>query len=570
MSIPTRTTMKILPCAFLLAMISIGAADTNAQEPARVLRMIPVRDLLSPAITTRAPVFGSFLGQPGIEESALLGRGASNLLQQDELAELLFELRGDLDGRFSLSQRGAVLMVSGADDAVRQAEDLVERLRRAMVREVRLEAALYRLPPQAQVPVVANAETLARLTEDLIRVWSASTTVRAGARAELANTTHAAYVRDVDTEVAQDSQIADPIVGRAFEGVHLVVEPHSLARTDDLVMFAQFAFGERRGPFANRRTGVRDHPPIDVPVLDANSGTFSGRLPNGSALLLAVRSAHEYASNLLLTVQATAAGGGDQERDDLAIHPISALTSDALRDKVLLDRGDNPFIAPTAEAGSDYFGPRNADELLALLEESDPQEAALRMVRGGYLIVRGPPAVREFASGMLQTFQDRWLRTVQIDVETVLADAADRPGALLHAVSFPGLLGRAHALVSGRQTTTVADFAVEIAQEASIADPLVTDLFNGIELSCFPYPDAAAGAIGAQAELQVSYTPPTERRALETRAGGDLYLPQTSTARYAHNGSLLAGRDLSLGAGPDVGIGGKAQPTRQILRISVR
>jgi hypothetical protein len=567
-------------CAFLLALAALGAPQARAQEPARVLRMVSVRELASPAPEHRAPPFGSFLGFASDSEASqpLLGPGPASL-QPGDIAALVGQLRESL--QVSISNRGSVLMLTGAEDDVRQAEGLVDRLRAAMVREIRLDAALYRLATQQAFPAVATADALARLTAGLPRVWSASATVHAGMRAALASTRLTSYVRDVEGEVAQDSQIADPKVDRAFEGVHVLIEPHSLVRSKELVLIGQFAFGERRGPFENRRTGVKDHPSIDVPFLDVNSGTFSGRLAEGGALLVGVRSAHAYASNLLLTVQATATEPGAQPADDIAIFPVSALISGALRSKSRPVQGAlSPLEFVHDEAAEDYFGPRNTDELLATLEESGLQEG-YRAERGGYLIVRGTAAERELAADVLQSFQDRWLRTVQVETETLLLgatdggvfsadDAMNAPGELLHGVSFPALLGRSHAIVSGRETTTVADFDVEIAQEARFANPTVRPLFDGMLLSCLPYPGAAQGAIGAQLELEVFHTLPTERRALEMLVGGDLYLPQTSAARFAHDGSLVAGRDLVLGAAPEVRVGARPQRTAQILRISTR
>src|SRR5262249_58003244 len=76
-----------------------------------------------------------------------------------------------------------------------------------------------------------------------------------------------------------------PVVDAFAEGVAALVEPHALVDRDDVVLFAQFALGQRR-EVATLATGVADRPSLDFPRLDSAFGGVAACVPNGGALLV--------------------------------------------------------------------------------------------------------------------------------------------------------------------------------------------------------------------------------------------------------------------------------------------
>ena len=78
-------------------------------------------------------------------------------------------------------------------------------------------------------------------------LWTATTRTRSGVPIALGKERWTPYVRDIDSEVAQDSKIGDPKVDRLFEGIRILVEPHALAGSEDNVEGVA-AFFEKREP----------------------------------------------------------------------------------------------------------------------------------------------------------------------------------------------------------------------------------------------------------------------------------------------------------------------------------
>lgn len=580
-------SIRNLCIAFLLPFV---APVLQGQEPTnRILRTIPIRDLIGVASPLSPPLLGSFLGfgNRDVTHSVLAAsdRRLSIIDVDDVQGMMVNELcpKAFEDGHVSLTRHGSVLFLTGTEAAVKEVDAALQALRRALIQPVRVRASLYRIPDARELPAFAAADALAALTAQLPLVWSAETTVNSGLQAALVADRRTRYVRDFEVEVAQSSHVGDPKVDELFEGVHLVAEPHALVGTDDLVLYGQFAFGEQHGPIETRDTGVKGYPSIDVPEVDVNSGSFSGRIANGGALLMSVRSPQGYASSLLLVVQAATVAAAQPPAAEFAFFPITALTSDALRHYIqrarspeVLDR----LMLMAGDTDSDYFGPLNTDELSSMLSEADDEADGLRAVHRSHVVVRGAQRIK-FTNDLLRSLQQRWLTNTQVEVQTrllpgevgtaALEGAALTPATeLLQAVSFPALAGRAHVFVSGRETTAIADYDVEIAQKATANNPIIDNPFSGLIVSCLPYPEPEPGMVGARLDIDATHVPLAPRRPLEQSNGGDLQATQSSAARFTHNGGLVPGREIVFGHGPIVRVGGQGRRTQISARISVR
>jgi hypothetical protein len=66
----------------------------------------------------------------------------------------------------------------------------------------------------------------------------------------------------------------------------VALEVHALTSSQDLVLLAKFARGQRRGEPRALLDGNAQHSALDVPDLDSLFGTMSGRIQSGGAIAL--------------------------------------------------------------------------------------------------------------------------------------------------------------------------------------------------------------------------------------------------------------------------------------------
>jgi len=574
----------------LTACLTLSVQAPISQDPQpKVTRFVPVREWIAPAPRAVQPPFGSFLGNPDPDPPILLIGDKEYSLDTGEIADLvqtLANVDADQTG-LNVEMHGSALLISGTPAAVQLAEDAARSLTAAMTREVRVQAELFRVPDIRSFPATATNDELTGITSGLQRIWRGVASGQSGETLSLSKDLLTSYVYDVDVEIAQEAKIGDPVTVALFEGVRLAIEPHALTASTDLVVCAQFSFGELRGSPVNHPTGIKDTPSVDVPDLDCNSGAISGRIPNGGALLLSVQGDAEAGSNMLLAITATHDDQRADGNDSFAAYPVSALISQSIRDKVSNapreDRFGGNLNPATAPASSDALGPHRDSLLLDMIHSSigfDGDGEMLSVTRK-HLLVIGDGAKQQAVRSSIQRMQDRWLKTVRVDIETTMREIrygnsvfaksgsfdnsdASRP---LHRVTFPALLGRPHAIIRGRETTVISDNDVEVAQKATISDPIVTPVFSGVFLSFYAYPQSEG--VGVEAELDLSDSWSTRRRTSNFAEAGDLFLPTMSHARLSHRGAAASGREISLGEGPALQRGEANFRTRQALRVTL-
>lgn len=568
------------------------AHATSRREVAREIRHIPIHAWVAPSAPPVEPPLGSFLDTESMGEPMfLLGAFADDrrVMDPEHAADLVRRVVDlDWDGNNEIWVSGMMLRVAGSPDEVQMAESAVHALTRAFVRNIRIEAELYRISDRGAFPAVATSDQLARLAAErnLLRVWRGTALCAAGNLVSLGKDRHTSYVHDVNVEVAQSAKIGDTETSTLFEGVRVSVEPHALAGTTDVVLHAQFAFGEQRRPLETRSAGTDEIPDVDVPALDCTSGSMSGRIPSGSALLLSVQGHEAGGANMLLALRASTDQPGGGEVRDVSVIPITALVSEALRWRVYAAPEDLPenkcSLLMTRDAQEIAFGPSERDDLQDLMQRAlgiDDSETEWLEIERGHAVVRGSAAVREAAVRVVSGLQDQLLDTFQVDMTTTLDGAHFGDGVFprsaaptssandhLHRVTFPALVGRPHAIVRGHETTVIRENDVEIAQKAQITDPVIEQVFSGVVVSTLVYPQQAS--LGVEADIELRQVPPAQRRSPQIKDGGALYLPTTNRARFTHGGPIAPGQPLDLGDGPTVNVGEKSYRTRQALRVT--
>lgn len=540
---------------------------TRAQD--RVLRVLPIRDVLGTTRAPRPPRLGTLLrAQPSTTELLESWDGPRSLVSPNDFRNLVEQLLPEAARAASdvqILDRGGNLIVTGPPEVVERIVQVARSAAAALVRNVEVQAALYPLP-ERELPVVAGAAELADITKDLQPLWRARALTRAGNPVALANERLTPYLADVEVEVASRAQIGDPQIWTLFEGVRLVVQPHVLAGSDDVVLMCQAAVGERRSELHTLATGVDGLPTLDVPDLDVLFGAFSGRVPDGGALLVSCRSARELGGDFLLVVSARQRRAPVGAAEGVGYFPITALVSPSLRFEPRVvhpdsDAGSRALGVVFEPAPSSDVGLARGDMTNLLQDLVGAGERAGSLVDriGGHVVVRDSPEFVRAAGAVIAELEKRSLRTIAVSVSSLRE--GEHGGEVLQRLDLPTLLGRSHAMVCGRETTAVADLDVEIAQRSSISNPVVRRVFAGLVVSSNVYGEAESRAM--HAEVAAAAMGERQRRPTEGKGGGELWAPEVDHALYTYDGPLGDGV-IDLGLGPAF----EGAPTRQVLRVS--
>jgi hypothetical protein len=372
-------------------------------------------------------------------------------------------------------------------------------------------------------------------------------------------------------EIAQQSSASYPVLDAFFEGTAVALEVHSLASSQDLVLYAQFACGQRRGEPRALLDGNALHPALDVPDLDAMFGTMSGRIASGGAIALCA-SGHTAGGpqRVLLLSARYSTPPVDASLGGTALLPISALTSNALhvhaRTPPITYRieQENEYGVNVDESDQIPWGRVDTDVLMTMVrrvlgDEFENQGGSLSH-SGPFLLIHGTRPQQGAVEALLSALQDRILVNAALRATAVWSEG----GTALHDVTMPMLQGRSGLLFRGRETTSLADMGLEVAQEASLHDPKIDLVQSGLWLRMRLTPGTPAPH--AELSLLVRQASESRRRPLEPARIGDLHLIDVDVASWEHQGALFPDRDLELGDGPQVSIDGRARPTSVRVR----
>lgn len=577
---------KTFPLCILALAAGLSAQATSSPDAARarVVRVIPLRQWMAPTTPVEPPPLGSFLGFPnGSPGLSLLDQPQGRRLLDSSVMQQLLQVflpelgTGELD--VDLRFLDSSLLVLGNAEHVKRLEETVQTLTAAMTHPVQLRAALYRLPADRSVPVVVDHAGLGKATQGLDELWSSSGSCTAGAVTALGRSRTTPYVYDFDVEVAQKAEIGDPKIADLFEGVRIVVQPHVLTGSSDVVLFAQFAIGEQTQPLQTRVSGEKDVPTLDVPDIETASGVFSGRVHSGGALLVTLQGAERASDSMLLVLEAErqdAPGKGEP----IGVLPVSALLTRSLQYPLTASMSTDSTLTLQPEERSDAEGLRDPSDLLGLLQSVTPQlDNAYVGVYGGHLVVHDTDGALAAATEVIEGLQETWLRTAAVTATTTMvpapaggevflsgprAESAAAP-QVLYRIAFPALIGRSHTVVRGHQTTAIRDYDVEIAQKASIADAIVQGVFSGVVVRAFVHPELAGTT--ADLTLDLAYMPQPVRRPTELR-DCDRFV---SEQRHAHfDRTTEVGAQVDFGEGPIVELAGRNFRTRQQVTVELR
>jgi hypothetical protein len=231
-------------------------------------------------------------------------------------------------------------------------------------------------------------------------------------------------------------------------------------------------------------------------------------------------------------------------------------------DNMEADSGEGPQV-PLEESWT-----LDPDSLIGLLvdvlEAEDVDELIDIEPRAGFLRVRASEAVHQRLAAILAELEAQLLRTVELEVFVMPADLpkdvgpvldasttarvlADHPPLDVHGARIP--LGRRARLGSQRWQAQMIDYEVEVAEKATVADPQVTRLIEGLEFGAIVHslPD---GRLFLRAwSRNTREASPPRRVCVNTQQDLWIELPHQATsitcgaASLADGGGLLLGHD---------------------------
>lgn len=574
-------TFPILPVLAL----TLGAQPQADHAPtraalARAMKVIPVADLVAAMPLPRALPLGSLIDMNLHEDAGgdgvLDGDEERMMYRVSELADLvrsMTPLAWD-DGNASVDLVGSSLILTGAPDQIHLIEQAVQQVVAVLGEAARVRAAVFaadRTEPPAGA-AESYTDAFARYSKQCGRpLWEGNASAYPNQIIELGVHRVTPYIADCDVEIAQSSALANPIVVGMHEGTRLQVELHALTGSSDLVLFCHYALGEKLALHPVSLGPDRALPTLQSPEMATTLGSVSGRIANGGSLAVHLAGALEgRALVLLLGAERTPVAPAQQR--EAGIWPISAFLSTALRRQVVPHASEEPSLdrlsSPTVSVREDPMpsvAPAEAelwhDLLTRALGDGDVDVSVLE---NGFVRVRGDATAREVAAHLIETYQDQFLKTVDVELRT----AGDGATPALRSVVTPALLGRSQYLVHGIETTTVTDADVEVAQKAGISDPKVRRQFSGIVAQVQVYPGRAR-ELGARAWVEVVQTAAPTSFAMGTEKGVTLQQSTVTRATFRHAGLMPSGA-LDLGETGELVVGRERVRARQGLAVRVR
>ena len=550
-------TMVLLPLA------STSVAEDEAPGEL-LLRIYPVGQLTigrTSHLRAAEPVVGPETTSD--EERPLFGRTLEEpTLPLGVVDELIEGIAVSVDPWFWDEREGAALFSIGERHiGVRATAEVHARVRARLAeleqlvcRTVTIELESWRLPPERAEALLADGaaavlegEALDRLRADGVLGPSVSVTAYAGQMAVAWGGRQVSWIGDADVEVAQEASTTDPIV--FVSNLGLMVQAMAAVAPDYTVLLgvdAALAELSLQRTLATQRNGALQAPHHEVvrirPVVRIPSGSWSvldSAVPFGAGpawVFLARATVHDVARR---------ESDGGQGTVDLGapIREAPTLESTVLRTFDVRDLTTpvrslpwrvphlwpSSFTPPEPPELPEPHAAVELDQLVELLREGDGggtwEDPASIEGRSGMLLVRNTPEVLASVERRIAALRRAlpWTLVVSaevVEVPTAVAaaftdrgpltdearhalEAARRGGEVrsIDTLRVTSMRGHHNVVRSGTVVNYLQDYEVEIAQAASIGNPVFLDVFSGSQLA------VAAGLApdGRTAQIDVDF-----------------------------------------------------------------
>jgi hypothetical protein len=563
-----------------LSPIALALVLAPQQPPANSLEIVPLL-ARRPLAVNMLPPFGTLLPRPTelaqLRRDLLRVAGDDGDVSVDELPQRLLESVHQPDseaGRLNWSLDSQQLFLTGQHDLVARTRDELIALGAVVQRPIEVTAELYAGTDIADPPVlIAGGDARDAGRGELL--WSAVASAPQGRALAFDAMRWSRYVYGANVEVAQKSMLSNAVLGVFGEGLSATVLPCGLAGSEDVVLYVQFACGQRRR-IDSVSTGVPGQASIDVPLLETTFATAAARVPAGGTLQIVVGGHADAGARLVLALRPRypTPRPTPPQANFLAI-PILALTTRAMRERYVPTE-PTPQVGdgwPDLQSTFDGDTLINEDRLADVVRQAIGDEQIEVSTQSNHLLVIGPEPAQRTALATIGQLQDRLLQTTVVRVSTELEEVngtapfavpvANAHRAVLHRIALPTLAGRTAFAFRGVESNAIRTMMPEIAQEAALTTPLVEVRQSGLWLRC-DIPDAGGNDL-PELFVQSDQTAPAQLRNLG--GAGALHLADVDSLRISRRSEWPADRELVLGTGTTVQLDGRSwRPTVRAVR----
>jgi len=484
-----------------------------------------------------------------------------------ELLDLLNQILGDelrREGREMLVE-GDALSVLAPASLQQQVRTVLEGLEQALAGTLTMRVDSFRLAEGASEPssVVISDEEAQKLVAALASSGSQQRTstlqLSAGRTEVIDEWRRTPYLRDWDVEVAQGMTIFDPQIDEVRTGSRLVLRALAVpggAALSVLQLESKLeSLREVELELSGLLTQVEAPPMIlpgpsrlQSPEVGQTAFAFDTFLADGKALALTFESAL----------------GGRKVRQVVVLRRVTSTLGSYVvrsipgtnRSLIALDTGlfhsarFLPDIRDLEDAGGPGFQPQIQARLdfegSGFLVEWLKARFSIWRPFGPWILIVTDPAWDRDAGAQL----DRLVKGLR--PRTGLSEASFElraSGARVVRARLPLLEGSSACLVVARARTALTDYNAEIAQSASVHDPIMGSVFEGLALSCYLQGDMAElRGLGQVAGASQMLDP-----------GGNLGVMEwveTSSLRFDERLRLGDGRAQRIGPGAERNEGG--------------
>ncbi len=321
--------------------------------------------------------------------------------------------------------------------------------------------------------------------------------MRSGRPSRLHAGDRVAFLGDYDVEVASEAQVADPVVLVLETGLDLRIGAWRTAGQGVILRVA--GSDSTLDALAQRETSSTWVGQVQLPVVDSQVLLGSGAVESGGGLLVGAAQGED--EHVLLIRPEVASVKGVAPGGVCELVPVGACAAGFSGRRALSFGTPMPSYSDGSE-GADVFEEvhlEDQDQVVEMIRnfidpagwDEDPDRSIWPIA--GSLVIRAPEQVRQRARQLIQMMEEARVVNVGLEFRVGVlddvqsraamrgeADLASVAGVLDTKICVGALSGTPFRQSIGRESAFIKDHDVEIAEDATIADPVVSTLFSGV------------------------------------------------------------------------------------------
>ncbi|MFT4515116.1 MAG: hypothetical protein ACI91B_003829 [Planctomycetota bacterium] len=454
----------------LLSVASLALLAT-AQTEERVVAVRSLQPFLQPSLQSGQAMDSALPAEERSvgRDATLRGRGKAETAW---LIALLKERhkKNLEDGQLILAvDENARVALHGTKGAVNSCLADIDSIAGTLTRSI--EISVYQLAAfnGELPPAFIDGKTLQATLATTPPLWSARAVTRPGGSVKLGDVRWTTYVRDHDSEVAEDSKTFDPKVDHFFRGTRVALTVHALP-SDELLLHGSWLTSDSI-ELAQVTIG-KGQPFVGLPFNRTAHISFGGKVNNGDGLVVAARRESKQGMSFVYAVRARYLSPPPQRANNLFVFPATAWTASTrtgwpMRAAWFVEVNDDdnhPLISEMP-----VLSPANLATFLA------PQAEGTVLMAGSTLIINDNAAVCARAETALRQLVDAQLRHAELRI-TQTSKHDHVPTNIVQ----PVLANMQAEAFIGTERAVVGDHEVEIAQETNINNPIVKVVRSGV------------------------------------------------------------------------------------------